>query len=464
MYLVTGGRGTRSGLYRVRYTGEVALPETPSSKDAQDRLAQAAEARKLRRTLEGFHGKVNSEAVSFAWPHLGSPDPWIRNAARIAVEHQPLEWWQDRALSEASPLAAATAMLALSRVGPSTLQQEILDRLNAYPLASLSQEETLVCLRAYALCYMRMGRPPQAQVETAIAHLEPAYPSGSWAIDRQLSELLRYLEAPTLVEKSLPLLTGAPSQEERLHHLLLLRDVKSGWTAPGRKAYFEALQAAGQGPQGHYTPLFLKHIRADAVASLNEADRLELGSLVDEPPMQAAESAAAQRPFVREWQLTDLADDLATVGQGRSFEQGKAVFSAAMCNRCHRYGGEGMAFGPDLAGAANRFSRRDLLESILFPSKAVDEKYRGAIIETSTGSVIVGQVVGGDPQYITISTNPLEPEKVVKIARSEIESQAVAAISTMPSGMLNTLSKEEILDLLAYLESGADPNHRNFRP
>ena len=59
---------------------------------------------------------AGEEAVEKAWPHLSSPDRAIRYAARIAIEHQPVETWADKALTESDPKKQVEALLALARV------------------------------------------------------------------------------------------------------------------------------------------------------------------------------------------------------------------------------------------------------------------------------------------------------------------------------------------------------------
>ena len=44
-------------------------------------------------------------------------------------------------------------------------------------------------------------------------------------------------------------------------------------------------------------------------------------------------------------------------------------------------------------------------------------------------------------------------EEPVVIPKSKIESREVASVSMMPDGILNTLSDEEVLNLIAYLKS-----------
>jgi len=84
-------------------------------------------------------------------------------------------------------------------------------------------------------------------------------------------------------------------------------------------------------------------------------------------------------------------------------------------------------------------------------------------IETTAGKVVVGRIVEETPEKVVLRPNPLEPETVVTVKKSEIEARSLSKISPMPAGLLNTLTKEEILDLMAYLESLGDPKHPNFR-
>jgi hypothetical protein len=62
---------------------------------------------------------------------------------------------------------------------------------------------------------------------------------------------------------------------------------------------------------------------------------------------------------------------------------------------------------------------------------------------------------------VRIVTNPLEKPKEIPI--KDIDEKRESKVSLMPEGLLTTLSKEEILDLLAYITTGADPNHAAFK-
>src|SRR5688572_31523054 len=93
-YFLTGGRRLESDLYRVYYDGK---SEEQNAQNVSNAPAEEGnEARNLRKQLEAFHGQPEKGAVDFAWPYLKHEDRFIRYAARMAVEHQPVSQWQSR--------------------------------------------------------------------------------------------------------------------------------------------------------------------------------------------------------------------------------------------------------------------------------------------------------------------------------------------------------------------------------
>ncbi len=144
------------------------------------------------------------------------------------------------------------------------------------------------------------------------------------------------------------------------------------------------------------------------------------------------------------------------------FSRGRDLYVEAQCAACHRYGDQGGVVGPDLTAVATRFKRQDILESSTEPSKVLSEQYMNITIETTAGQVHIGRIAEETPDKVVLRTKPLEPETVT-IKKSEIEFRSLSKISPMPAGLLNTLTKDEILDLLAYLESLGDSTHPNFR-
>ena len=182
----------------------------------------------------------------------------------------------------------------------------------------------------------------------------------------------------------------------------------------------------------------------------------------------AAIWAFALKKFVRDWTTDELASAMDELDRGRSFDSGHRVYEAASCKACHRLGHDGATIGPNLAQIAQRMrdgkmSRLDLLTEIVEPSKVIDQKYRTQVITTQQGNVASGVVVFEDDKVMRLLSNPLDSgEQPQEVAKADIEQRAELAISLMPHGLLNTLTKPQILDLLAYLESGGDPAHPAF--
>ncbi len=165
---------------------------------------------------------------------------------------------------------------------------------------------------------------------------------------------------------------------------------------------------------------------------------------------------------MKEWTTADLQPLLPEVSKGRNFGRGKDIFFQAQCSACHRYGDQGGSIGPDVTAVATRFKRQDILEAMTEPSKVLSEQYRNIVIETTAGKVIIGRIADENSDQIVVRPNPLEP-KTVTIKTSDIESREFSKVSPMPAALLNTFTQEEILDLLAYLESLGDSKHPNFK-
>jgi putative heme-binding domain-containing protein len=163
--------------------------------------------------------------------------------------------------------------------------------------------------------------------------------------------------------------------------------------------------------------------------------------------------ADQKREVVRRWTINDVDDLLAQREGERDLERGAKMFAAARCVACHRVGERGGVSGPDLTSLAQRFSPRDILVSIVEPSQVIAEQYTADTLELSDGRVLTGRLAPGDYRstQLQIVPNLLEPEKVVSVAKAQIAARHVSAVSPMPTGLIDVLTREEIADLLAYL-------------
>jgi putative heme-binding domain-containing protein len=452
MYFVTGGRRTQSGLYRVRYVGSELQPSL-----GQAAAGEAKRARKLRRRLEQFHSRRSIEGVGLAWEHLGNDDPWIRHAARVALENQALEQWKLPALTESNTKKALSALMALARSSDPKVQSQIFGRLNDLPWEGLPVQWQLVALRTYQLAFTRMGGGRPGDRNPIIKKIVTASEKSA-EVRMEVSRLLIYLKAPGIIPGLLNYVVDAASPEERLFYLFHMRHIGDGWTPAHRRAYFAWLKKMIElRGESHYKT-YLKHIAADALAKVPPGEREPFAALFEPEakPLAPEAERLAKRKVVHQWAMTDFAVPGADLAK-RDLANGRRVLKTAACLACHRFGGEGLFVGPDLTAIGARFDARAMLESILEPSRVIDEKYRNMAITTKQGELILGRLVAERDKSLLLAPNPYQPTLTREIQQSAIATRNDSTFSPMPVGLLNSFSREDILDLLAVLKKGEPP-------
>jgi putative heme-binding domain-containing protein len=473
MYFAIGGRRTTSGLYRVTYTGDEPTPPSTGP-------VAGAELRGLRRSLEAFHGHADPKAVEALWPYLSHTDRFIRTAARIALEFQDPSTWREKALAETNKQAALEALLALTRVSApdpahrdpvapapdKELEGRILEALGKLDWDHLPYARKLDTLRLTAVLFNRFGPPDDETTAHIVDILDKTYPAKGRELNVELCNLMVYLKSPTVAAQTLPLIEAAPTQEEQIDLARALRTLKVGWTPELRKAYFTWINRAGDFKGGPSIAGFLRQITDAALAGLTESEKAEVKPILEMPHRSKATAGAGgpARNFVKSWTIDELAPVVeAGLKQKRDFDKGRALFAATNCFSCHRYDNEGAAVGPDLTAVSGRFSPRDLLESIILPSKVISDQYEAVIVATSDGKVVTGRIMNLHNDIMTINTDMLDPSNQVNVNRTKIEEIRPSPVSMMPEGLLSTLDKEEILDLIAYLLSRGDRESKMFR-
>lgn len=482
MYFTIGGRRTKSGLYRVTYVGDGGAESSNAGAGASNagaEEARAAAARQTRLELERYHAPIGEAAVRAAWKELSHPDRFIQFAARVALEHQDPKLWAEKALAETDPVKATHALLALVRVsapcpqhtrdkkvkGDPALRGQILQALARINWAALTTAQRLDLIRVYHVLFNRFGPPTAQEREDYLQKYRPVFPTGDRNVDGELLQVLVYLQDETVAPKTLKLLAQAPTQEEQLEYVRALRMLRAGWTLEGRRQYFLWFVKAAHYKGGSSFANFLKLIKEDAVATLSPAERQALADILQANPATIKLPEEAPRPFVKAWKVDDLVPLLESgLQRGRNFDRGRRFFATAKCFACHRFDNEGGSVGPDLTGVAGRFSPRDLLESILEPSKEISDQYQAVEILTKDERIVVGRIVNLNNDVVMVNTDMLNPGSTVSVNRNDIESMKPSKISMMPAGLLDTYQPEEILDLLAYMLSRGDRQHPMFRP
>ncbi len=455
VYFAVGGRKTQSALYRLRYAGN----ESTAAVGPED-TAESIAARKLRRELEAFHGKQTDAAIAPAIAQLGNSDRSIRFAARIALEHQPVEKWREAALKVQDPQAIITAAIALSRSGSKQDQAALLSKLSTINFASLSPAIQLELLRAEELVFLRLDKANATQRDALLKQLDASFPTKNALVNRELANVLVVLDAPSIVDRCVHQLRTASAQEDQIHYAFCLREVEKGWTPALRRKYFEWFFESASQRGGASFGGFLANIRDVALAKLNAEQKAELGELTGNLPAQKDPlSDLAPRAVVQQWTAEDLEAKLKSVQAKPDFNRGRELFAIAQCFKCHRFAGQGGIQGPDLTAAGGRFSPHDLIVSIVDPNKEISDQYAATQFITEDGKVVVGRVANMNGDKLQVITNMLAPGSFTEVKRDEVLEQRPSKNSMMPGGLIDTLTAEEVHDLLAYLRSGGNAQH-----
>jgi putative heme-binding domain-containing protein len=495
LYFLTGGRRLESDLYRVSYN----VDPTQNAETVASTSDEGVQLRTLRKQLEEFHGEPQKGALDFVWPYLKHEDRFIRYAARIAVEHQPVEQWQARAIAEKDPQTLIESMIALAHQGKAAARNAMLKSLTALPFKSLSPSQQTDLLRTFELIVLRMGTPDPGLKTQVINYLSPHYPASTNSLNRGLSKLLVYLEAPGAIEKTLALLetakddpvvkTASQSSDlilrnpqygmdiagmlskvppaQQTYYATVLMNAKSGWTPELHEKYFAWFKKAF-GYKGGVS--YVGFINKARIAALNNVPEDQLQhyrdlsgeSLLTESGNDLADAPDTKGPG-RRWKLDEAVPLVESGLGGRNFEQGKMMFAAGRCNLCHAMRGEGGAIGPDLTQLGTRFSPKDMVEAIVDPNKAVSDQYAATVFTMKDGTSVLGRKINEDDDSYSISQNPFAPETLREIRKEDVVSTKYSYISIMYPGLINGMNEEELKDLIAYLMAGGNDQHEIYK-
>ena len=213
---------------------------------------------------------------------------------------------------------------------------------------------------------------------------------------------------------------------------------------------------------------FIEFIRNDALNTFSAAEKTELATLIEQKPVRKSAIENAGAIFAgRKENVYTLDGLVAMANEGlnhegsltegilrRDLENGRKMFGAAACFTCHRFGNEGGMTGPDLTSAGRRYSIKDLLEQIVNPSKEINEQFVPIEVVTDDDERIRGVVVNLNGDNITLNTDSSDPNEQKSIDRKKVVSIGISKVSPMPVNLLAMMTKDEILDLLAYMLNG----------
>ncbi len=493
LYFASGGRRIDSHLFRLRYVGSDSKVPQPLVN------TNAEELRKLRRSLENYHSKKSPEAISLAWSNLDHEDRFIRYAARIALEHQPVEQWFNKFLAEQGSKKIIAASIALARQGEKSMQSKILKKLQPITLETQLAEQQLNMLRSYELLFIRMGEPSTADKITTARKLKAYFPHASDEMNRELGQLLLYLEAEGITEGLVALLdkhtkkgttlskdflseeiTERSEQygplireildkmppSEAIFYGVLLSHADKGWTKEAREKYFNWFYDVLNAKGGLSFKPGMENIRLAAMKHVPESEQEYFQEMSG---VYSPETAVADLPQPigpgneyggREIGQMVWGDELADYNV--DYEKGKRAFHSGMCVLCHRMRGEGAGVGPDLTQAHTKFNNYEMLFATYSPNDEISDQYANTLLYLKDGKKISGRIKSETDDKVILMPNPFNESYTVEVAKSEITKKELSPLSPMPSGLLNRLNPKEIKDLFAYLQAGGDENHEVY--
>lgn len=493
MYFMTGGRRLDSDLYRVYFDGD---KETVALASVEE--ADVTEAHKIRTQLEQYHEDGKSGGLEAAWPYLNHEDRFVRYAARIAVEHQPVSNWQDKVLNEQDPVTLIQGMVALARHGNQSLKNQMLNRLAQINYEELTEAQQVDLLRAFELTLARMGMPSATTRQAVIDYLSPHYPANKEVLNSSLSKLLVYLDDPKVIETTLTLLeednSGLTEQAnaatdgsdlilrnpqygldiaqmlenvppaQQTYYATVLSKQRSGWTPELRERYFKWFYDAFDFKGGNSYIGFIDKARQEALSHVPKSEfehynQMSGDSLLANNGRDLADVPQPEGPR-RNWEIDEAIAVLDSGGlENRSFESGQNMYAATRCVTCHSMRGEGGIIGPDLTQLGTRFSAEDMITAIVEPNKTISDQYASTVLYLKNGQSVVGRLTNQDEENYYLSQNPFAPDAIREVPKSEVTETKLATVSVMPPGTINALNENELRDLIAYLMAGGNPDH-----
>jgi quinoprotein glucose dehydrogenase len=190
-------------------------------------------------------------------------------------------------------------------------------------------------------------------------------------------------------------------------------------------------------------------------------DRLQAGRVPKELHLDVIEAANKRTAPLVKQKLADYEstlpkdDPLAPYEDvlfGGTANEGKKVFfeePKAQCVRCHRINGQGGEVGPDLSHVGSQKDRRYLLESMVLPNKQIAQGFDSVMLVLKDGDVQAGVLKSETPTEVVINS---ADGGLVTLKKGDIQTRK-AALSPMPEGLGQVLSKPDLRNLVEFLSS-----------
>lgn len=462
LYLVTGGRGSQSALYRVRWIG-------PSRPDVARFDGDAADVRTLRRDLERAHrrpGAIEFERLVYG---LGDRDGTIRRASRVGLEH----WLRGEiasggvasitdALATLRDLPADQggweALLACMHVFDASRVGELSRWLERLADDDDSAEGERWLGRLAGVMVSRFGGAEVAVGDRLRDRLGQVFPGQDPATDRHLIDAMVVLGGDDVAATILDSVDGTSSSTELMHRLHAISQLDGSWSSTLDARIVDLLLELGRTTGGASHAGYVDTIEDRIRPHLDAAVAVRLDAERGQDGRTPAD--AEVRRLVRRWEVGDFDLHLSRALAGRDHARGRSLYDDLQCSACHKVGDHGIAYGPDLTGVGGRFGLRDILVATLQPERDLSDQYEALLLETEDGDRHLGLVVERGDDAVILAPDPRLGTGAVVVPSGAIVRETVA--SPMPSGLLDTADMDGVLDLLAYLISGGNADDPVF--
>jgi len=496
LYFMIGGRRLESDVYRVYYTG----PEEAVAKAPAPMINPLNE---LRRKLEQFHQGPNPAAVATVWPELNNADRFVRYAARMALEHNPVDSWKEKALNEKDPVSAINALIGLIRADKPENKAAINAALLKIDNKGFNEALQIDYIRAFELNILRNGLPDATQSAAIVSKFDAFYPAKQMNLTRSLSRILITLDAPGIIPRTLKLMETKDTASVAAYRVetatssadLIMRNpqygtdiarmlekippaqatylgtmlsaAKSNWTPELHDRYFAWFRNGFNFNGGRSYVGFIDRARKLALKNVPEAKKAYYDKLGGAEMLSANGNDLVKFDYPKgpgkNWKLEETVAILDEPLTNRNFANGKSWFAATTCRNCHAMGSDGGGnVGPDLTNLGTRFSKKDIMEAIINPNKTVSDQYAASQLMLRNGTSVVGRITNQDKLAFYVSQNPYAPDQVEKVLKKNVISAKYSAVSPMLGGLINSLNAEELKDLTAYLMSGGNETNAMF--
>ena len=403
---------------------------------------------------------------------LGDSDRFVRWAGRVALESVPREMWENLVVEDSDPQSASAGMLGLVRTAarPIELEPVFEKALSMLRAEGLAANVELSLLRVFHLACIEIESGCRESLRDQLYDIvAPRFPSADERLNREYSLTMAYAGRPEAIAQILGQIpSGDENQPLQIHYVYALREIKEGWTPEQKQTLLAWFRKAKDWRGGASFAGFINRLFESSLEFFSQQEvQAAYEAIPEYAPVEDEELLARLRRrsdhvqpniFARrsgtnlysEQEIFEymMYDPMTTVA---NTDDGRRVFEDA-CAKCHRFGDLGKDYGPDLTTLANRFSRKDMLEATLWPSRTISDQYGAWRIETRD-DVYSAMILEEDEESITVLIPDLD--RPVSIARENIVDMRESEVSIMPEGLLDTFDMRATAGLFRLLQEGA---------